>query len=337
MIVCFRLFFLLTLGFSFFAMNFVFGQSKVEFPQETISLGQIHNSAAIPVRIPVSNKGKSPLLIQIKRQSCGCLSSEVNQDITIQPGKSHIFSMTVNTTNKSGVMSLWVEFQTNDPENLSKIIQITGTIKDSFVLNPSIINESPAYGEFFKCELNLQSISHECIPTDIIATSSSLITELIPKDSNENKNWRLIVKSKEPVLNDIFGYVELKYICGDEKDLKLNIPIQIVVQKPVLLYPSSLLIKKDDAGTSIHLKLIVPANKKYSPKFLEAEISEQLRNNLSVRVVEPQHAGSSSSGLILWVDSIQPSSTFTGGSLSFDFVLLPSNLKYRTNINVLLK
>jgi len=101
--------------------------SKIEFDSKTFDFGTIKQGESVTHQYKFKNVGKSDLVIRKTKASCGC--TIVNPDDKIvSPGGESKFDVTFNSRGKKGKQNKTITVITNDPENPSIVLKITGLV-----------------------------------------------------------------------------------------------------------------------------------------------------------------------------------------------------------------
>ncbi len=102
--------------------------AKIEFESKVFNFGTINQGESIDYVFKFKNTGKSDLIIRKTKASCGC--TIVNpEDKVIKPGASSSFAVKFNSRGKKGKQNKTITVITNDPENPSLILKVTGLVK----------------------------------------------------------------------------------------------------------------------------------------------------------------------------------------------------------------
>jgi hypothetical protein len=101
---------------------------KIKFDSKTFDFGTIKQGETATHLYKFKNEGKSDLVIRKTKASCGC--TVVNpDDKIIAPGSESQFNVKFNSRGKKGKQNKTITVITNDPENPSVILKITGNVK----------------------------------------------------------------------------------------------------------------------------------------------------------------------------------------------------------------
>ena len=100
---------------------------RIEFDDKTFNFGTITQGESVDHTFTFKNTGKSDLIIRKTKASCGC--TIVNPaDKVIAPGATSTFAVRFNSRGKKGKQNKTITVITNDPENPSLILKVTGLV-----------------------------------------------------------------------------------------------------------------------------------------------------------------------------------------------------------------
>ncbi|MCF8373286.1 MAG: DUF1573 domain-containing protein [Bacteroidales bacterium] len=100
---------------------------KIEFESKTFDFGTIKQGETSAHLYKFKNTGKSDLVIRKTKASCGCTVVDP-EDKIIAPGASSQFNVKFNSRGKKGKQNKTITVITNDPNNPSIILKITGDV-----------------------------------------------------------------------------------------------------------------------------------------------------------------------------------------------------------------
>jgi hypothetical protein len=89
---------------------------RIEFDELEFDGGEIIEGTLLQHRFHFRNKGKSNLVIESVKASCGCTATEPEKKI-LAPGESSYITVTFNSAGKMGLQHKTVTVYTNDPKN----------------------------------------------------------------------------------------------------------------------------------------------------------------------------------------------------------------------------
>lgn len=85
------------------------------------------------------NRGGGPLHVRVARKSCDCANAELSES-EILPGEQGTLRIAAFAPSQEGAFSVSVELDTNDPENKTRVFQISGNADRLVSLSPSAAN-----------------------------------------------------------------------------------------------------------------------------------------------------------------------------------------------------
>jgi len=101
---------------------------KVE--STTVDLGKIKGSTQNEVEFKFTNNGKSDLLIQHIKATCGCTAiQQGSQGVGIKPGESSSIKATFSSGTYSGKVTKAIYVYTNDPKNSEIVLMLSADVE----------------------------------------------------------------------------------------------------------------------------------------------------------------------------------------------------------------
>lgn len=125
-------------AFLFFSsFRYVALQPKIEFTETEFNFGTMNENSDVSHVFQFTNKGTAPLLISDVVKSCGCTTPEWT-DKPVAPGEKGSITLRFDSK-RVGPFNKSVTVKSNDPENPTLILKISGTIiskSDNIPLKP---------------------------------------------------------------------------------------------------------------------------------------------------------------------------------------------------------
>ena len=90
--------------------------------------GSVREGKVVKRAFEVRNDGRSVLVIQSAMENCECVKAKLERE-RIEPGKSAIVFISVDTAGEAGAFTGTVSILSNDPDAPMRTIRITGTVK----------------------------------------------------------------------------------------------------------------------------------------------------------------------------------------------------------------
>ena len=101
---------------------------KVTFDERVFNFGEISEGQKVNHVFKITNTGKSNLVIRRIRASCGCTAVTPAKTV-IEPGGSTELNVVFNSQGKRGRQNKSITVITNDPDQPTTILRITGNVK----------------------------------------------------------------------------------------------------------------------------------------------------------------------------------------------------------------
>ena len=90
--------------------------------------GSVREGKVVKRAFEVRNTGRSVLVIQSAMENCECVKAKLERE-RIEPEKSALVFITVDTAGEAGAFTGTVSILSNDPDAPMRTIRITGTVK----------------------------------------------------------------------------------------------------------------------------------------------------------------------------------------------------------------
>lgn len=100
---------------------------KIEFTELTYRFGEIYHAERTSHDYVFTNKGKSDLIIESVRASCGCTQPTYPQE-PIAPGESGAISVLYNSVGKQGSQRATIRVRSNDPTQPEVVLKLFGKV-----------------------------------------------------------------------------------------------------------------------------------------------------------------------------------------------------------------
>ena len=101
---------------------------KANFETKEFNFNTIKEGQTADFDFKLSNDGKSDLLIRKVKASCGCTAATPSET-TIKPGSSTVIKTSFNSAGKPGKQNKTITIITNDPDNSTITLRITGEVE----------------------------------------------------------------------------------------------------------------------------------------------------------------------------------------------------------------
>ncbi len=104
------------------------GTPVITFDNKESNFGTINEGDVVTVKYPFKNTGKRALEIYSVKGSCGCTKAQASAT-TVEPGQTGDIEATFNAKHKKGDQRYNITVITNDVNNPSTILTISGNVK----------------------------------------------------------------------------------------------------------------------------------------------------------------------------------------------------------------
>ena len=246
-------------------------------PQPTHDFGFVVADQRLTHTFTITNSGDEPLEIFKVRPGCGCTIANEHPK-WIAPGDTGDFPFTLSTKRMKGKFSKPITVETNDPNNKSLRLTLTGQVQE-------LINISPAFVQFGRVEPDQTQTRKVMItnksqtPLELSIDSSSVsptfqgeLAEVIP-----GQQYELTVTATPPFNPNLNRFI-MKFVTNLARQKSVEVvcmatlPSRIELQPPSLHIPAGL----DRPQTR---KIILTNNEAEPIKLLSADCEDK---NLTV-------------------------------------------------------
>jgi len=114
-------------------------RGALDFENEDLDIGIVHDGAPIDVVYPFTNEGEIPIMITRVKPSCGCTNAADMEGMVIQPGETGELRFVFNPTGKIGGSSVSIRVETDDPDRPTMNLMLRAEIEPIVQADPSII------------------------------------------------------------------------------------------------------------------------------------------------------------------------------------------------------
>jgi len=108
-------------------------------PEPAFDFGEVENDQKVVHNFTVKNAGDEPLEISEVKTTCGCTVAELEVK-SLAPGQETTVGVTFNLKGKQGPQHKRITVLSNDPDQPSYGLELTGTALTTIMVEPSIIN-----------------------------------------------------------------------------------------------------------------------------------------------------------------------------------------------------
>ncbi len=217
-------------------------QPKAVPVEEAKNFGTVAKGEAIEYSFKVRNNGKSDLVINDVKPSCGCTIGKF--DKVIKPGEEGKITLTIDTKAFSGPISKSAVVLTNDPAKPQFSLTLSAYVKPYVEVAPwGFFRIQGLVGEELTSDLILGSDEPAFKPVKVEVPHSYLSATLAPateKERVEGKGktqWKVTLKADKTSPVGIPSG-EVKVITGIAKQPELVIKVSGVINESVGILPS---------------------------------------------------------------------------------------------------
>jgi Protein of unknown function (DUF1573) len=217
-------------------------QPKVVTIEEGKNVGTVVKGEAIEYAFRVRNDGKSDLVINDVKPSCGCTIGKF--DKVIKPGQEGKITLTIDTKAFSGPISKTAVVLTNDPAKPQFSLSLSAFVKPYVEVVPwGFFRIQGLVGEEITSDLILGSDEPNFKPVKIEVPQSYLSTTMAPateKERVEGKGktqWKVTLKADKTSPAGI-PVGEVKVTTGIAKQPELVIKVSGSINESVGVLPS---------------------------------------------------------------------------------------------------
>lgn len=157
-------------------------------------------------------------------------------DKAIPPGQEGKVTLKVNTKNKKGKFSQTAAIISNDPQNPSTKISLSGLIKQFISVDPGArLKLQGFYGDKIKKEVTITSLEEQPFKITGITSNIEALIEYELKTIQENKSYNLEIKTRSGIKEPFQGKVVLK--TNSQKKPEIEISLEGRVREEVRVSP----------------------------------------------------------------------------------------------------
>ncbi len=113
--------------------------AKIQFVKPKYDFGSVGQGLKVNLAFPFKNVGDSELTIGDIHTSCGCTNASASST-KVAPGKTAQIKAVFNTGGYKGKVMKTITVETNDPDNKSVQLIVTGVVKAGVEVFPTSIN-----------------------------------------------------------------------------------------------------------------------------------------------------------------------------------------------------
>lgn len=213
---------------------------KAVLPESTYNFGSVSQGTKVQYDFTIKNDGGSDLLIQRLVPACGCTAASFSSD-PITPGSEGKIHIEFDTSGFAGEKLKTIRVYTNDTENPSQLLTISGNIEPDVSVEPaSVVFEEVVRGA------PPEEASREVV-VKVREGSSAKIIEVKSfskfvsvKETESTDRLRRLVVSVDPSAPPGEVRERITVNISGSKNSSLNIPVFAVVKGQIVMRPSQL-------------------------------------------------------------------------------------------------
>jgi hypothetical protein len=182
--------------FAFFPLIFVStfapANPRLFVAEPEINFGEARSGEVLEKEFILENRGNETLKIRDIKTSCGCTTPE-NKSMIIQAGEKKALKVVLDLKDKTGPQNQYITLSSNDPDNKSFSLKISGEAVPDILVTPRTLNlmqkdpDQPHEGEVL-----LSSTRGEAFDvTKVTANRDRVTAEVIP--SADGQSARILV------------------------------------------------------------------------------------------------------------------------------------------------
>ncbi|GAX59554.1 2-nitropropane dioxygenase [Candidatus Scalindua japonica] len=255
---------------------------KIFFETPNHNFGQVFKGQKVEHIFKFENRGIADLEIKKVKTSCGCTAAILSDKI-IPPGETGEIKTTFNTGSYRGKVKKSITVKSNDPDNLSYMLTISGEITELITTDPKRINFGSVYIGV-KTEKTITVTSDSDFKINKVAPSTPLLNASIT-EVNANKYTIKVTSKGSDKIGRFSGVINLE--TDNSLQPKVTIPVFGEITGDITTYPKRIYYGKVKKGEGRVQKVFVKLNKeniqisgvKINPDYLSAEIIENYKKN----------------------------------------------------------
>ncbi len=262
---------------------------KIFFENSKYDFGKIIKGQQVEYIFKFENQGNADLKIKKVKTSCGCTAAILTNEI-IPPSETGEIKATFRSGSFKGKVMKSITVNSNDPDNSSYKLTLSGEIIELISTRPGNINFGSAYagGEISK-SVTITSDSNfkikKIIPSKPFVRASAV-------EENEKRYTINVVLRDNHEIGRFNGDIYLE--TDNPKQQKIKIPFFGEIIGDITTYPKKIYYSNTTKGKEIVQKVFVRVNKEnikildinVSPEYISARIIEDNNKNNSQFLIE---------------------------------------------------
>jgi hypothetical protein len=215
------------------------GPAKIRFDQTIFSFGTATEGDEVAGRFTFHNAGEADLNIRTPETSCGCTVASVKPD-TLRPGESGEITFKLDLTNARGAVGKTITVPSNDPQQSSVTLMITGSVAAVYGFSPPMV----FFGDTMPGETNQQTIAVKRLDDKPLKISKAefsknyLRATIVPETNSPSRAARLLIEAKATGEVEEFSDILSVFMEGSDKPAFL-IPVAGRLMSAIQLVPET--------------------------------------------------------------------------------------------------
>lgn len=263
--------------------------SKIFFEAPNFNFGKVYKGQTVEHIFRFANQGSSDLKINNVEPSCWCIVAILSDKI-ITPGETGEIKTTFNSESFRGKIRKSITVKSDDPNNLSYTLTISGEIEELITTDPKRIN----FGSVYK-GVEINKTIAVTSDTDFKIKKMIPSSPLLDTTITEVNNNMYVINVSTKVSSEIgrfSGVINLE--TDNSLQPKVTIPIFGEIIGDITIYPKKIYYGNVKKGEGIVQKIFVKINKenieisgvKVTPDYLSAIILKNSKRTKSQFLIE---------------------------------------------------
>ena len=217
--------------------------AQIRFDQTVYNFGTATEGDEVGGKFRFRNAGDAVLKVQTPETSCGCTVASVKPD-TLKPGESGEIVFTLDLTNARGAVGKTITVPSNDPQQSSVTLMITGAVKAVYDFSPQFVFIADAAPGLTNQEtIQVQRLDGKPLRiTKTELTKEFLKVTVIPETNSPSRAARLVIEARSAGQPEQYSDILTVYMENSTKPAFL-IPVAGRLLGAVQLEPESLVWK----------------------------------------------------------------------------------------------
>jgi len=217
--------------------------AQIRFDQTVYSFGTATEGDEVGGKFRFHNAGDAVLMVQTPETSCGCTVASVKPDL-LKPSESGEIVFTLDLTNARGAVSKSITVPSNDPQQSSVTLMITGVVKAVYDFSPQFVLFADAVpGQTNQETIQVQRLDGKPLQiTKAELTKKFLKVTVIPETNSPARAARLVIEAQATGQEEQFTDMLTVYM-GNSTKASFLIPVAGRLLAAVQLEPESLVWK----------------------------------------------------------------------------------------------